>query len=119
MISGLSNLPKTTVHEIVSENSGMRKVCAKLVTKVLTDELTYRRVKMCQELLHCVRDVPNFLENVITGDESWIFDYDPEIKRQSSEWHNPGSPRLKKARMSKSKVKCLLIVFFDCKGVIH
>ena len=74
---------------------------------------------MSQELLYCVRGVPNFLENVITGDESWIFEYDPETKRQSSEWYTPGPPRLKKARTSKSKVKCMFIVFFDCKGVVH
>ena len=54
-----------------------------------------------------------FLDKVITGDESWVLDYDPETKRQSSEWHTKSSPRLKKARMSRSKVKTMIIVFFD------
>ena len=47
MISEFLNLPKTDVHEIVTENLGIRKVCAKLVPKVLTDELKDRRVNMC------------------------------------------------------------------------
>jgi len=33
-------------------------------------------------------------------------------------WKTSASPKLKKARMSKSKLKAMLIVFFDIKGVI-
>ena len=40
----------------MTENLGMRKVFAKLVPKVLTDELKDRRVNMCRKLLHCVRE---------------------------------------------------------------
>lgn len=47
-----------------------------------------------------------------------VFEYDPESKRQSSEWHTASSPKPKKARMSKSRVKSMLITFFDAKGVI-
>ncbi|KAJ8960994.1 hypothetical protein NQ318_020298 [Aromia moschata] len=43
-------ITKTIVHEIVSESLGMRKVCAKLVPKVLTDDQKARRVETCQEL---------------------------------------------------------------------
>lgn len=28
-----------------------------------------------------------FLDSVITGDETWIFEYDPETKRQNTEYH--------------------------------
>ena len=52
-------------------------------------------------------------------DESWILEYDPETKRQSREWHSTNSPRPKKARMSKSKIKSMLICFFDIQGVVH
>jgi PhoPQ-activated pathogenicity-related protein len=33
-------------------------------------------------------------------------------------WKTPSSPKMKKARQSKSKFKAMLIVFFDIKGVI-
>ena len=55
----------------------------------------------------------------MTGDESWIFEYDPETKRQSSEWHTSNSPCLKKARMSKSKIRSMLICFFNSQGVVN
>ncbi|KAJ8939832.1 hypothetical protein NQ318_013051 [Aromia moschata] len=48
---------------------GMRKVCTKLVPKVLTDDQKARRVETCQELLDTCEDNPALLDDVITGDE--------------------------------------------------
>ena len=59
------------------------------------------------------------LENVITGDESWVFQYDPETKRQSRQWKSVSSPRPKKSRMQRSQVKVMLITFFDHQGMVH
>ena len=47
-----------------------------------------------------------------------MFDYDHETKRQSEEWHTKSSPRPKKARMTRSRVKNI-IVFFDSRGIVH
>lgn len=30
---------------------------------------------------------PHCVERVITGNETWVFEYDPETKCQSREWH--------------------------------
>ncbi|UYV77291.1 hypothetical protein LAZ67_15000367 [Cordylochernes scorpioides] len=60
---------------------------------------------------------PHWLKNVITEDETWVYGYDPETKRQTSQCLEPGEPRFKKARMFKSKLKYLLITFFDVKGL--
>ena len=62
---------------------------------------------------------PELLNSVITEDETWIFEYDPEMKRQSHEWKSYGSPRPVKTRKSKSKVKVTLIVFFDIQGIVY
>ena len=51
--------------------------------------------------------------------ESWIYCYDPETKRQSSQWKHAGSPRPKKARQSKSTHKLLMVPFFDSTGMIN
>jgi len=52
---------------------------------------------MCLDLLDRLEREPEFFSRVITGDESWILEYDPEAKRQSREWHTANSPRPKKA----------------------
>jgi hypothetical protein len=59
------------------------------------------------------------LSRVITGNESWTYGYDPETKKQSSQWKSPNSLRPKKARQEKSKVKSMLVIFFDIKGTVH
>ncbi|UYV79288.1 hypothetical protein LAZ67_17001917 [Cordylochernes scorpioides] len=73
----------------------------------------------CQELLDLIQNEPDFLNSVVTGDESWMFEYDPESKRQSCAWHTKSSPRPKKARMSKSRIKTMIIVFFNIRGIVH
>ena len=55
----------------------------------------------------------------MTSDESWIYCYDPETKRQSSQWKHAGSPRPKKTRQSKSTHKLLMIPFFDSTDMIY
>ena len=42
-----------------------------------------------------------------------------ETKRQSQQWTTPNSSLPKKAHMPKSKIKTMLITFFDQKGLIH
>ena len=55
----------------------------------------------------------------MTCDESWMYCYDPETTRQSSQWKHAGSPRPKKARQSKSTHKLLMIPFFDSTDKIY
>jgi len=50
---------------------------------------------------------------------NWIFVYDTQIKRQSEEWHTQNLPRSKKALISKSEVKTIIILFVDSYGIVH
>ncbi|UYV66151.1 ADCY5, partial [Cordylochernes scorpioides] len=118
-IADTLHMSTSVVHGIVTEDLQMRKVCAKLVPKVLTQDQKELRVLRCQELLDLIQNEPGFLNSVVTGDESWMFEYDPESKRQSCAWHTKSSPRPKKARMSKSRIKTMIIVFFDIRGIVH
>jgi hypothetical protein len=45
-----------------------------------------------------ITEQPYVLENVITRDEMWIFQYNSETKRQSMNWKTPTSPRMKKKK---------------------
>jgi len=108
-----------SVHTIVTADLGSRRVSAKLVPKLLTMEQKQLRLEIAQDMLDCVESDSNFLYTVITGDESWVNGYDPETKSQSSQWKHSSSPRPKKARQVRSKVKVLLTVFLDPRGVVH
>jgi len=57
----------------------MRKLCAKIIPKVLTDEqnkdvLTVAMTRKCPRVKFSQK-----------GNESWIYEYDSETKRQSKE----------------------------------
>jgi len=111
MIAEETVLDRNAVHRILTDHLHIRKICTKLVPKNLSVEQKANRLEICQDLQGRLEIEPNFLDKVITGDESWVFDHDPETKRQSSEWHTKSSPRPKKACMSRSKVKTMIIVF--------
>ena len=77
-----------------------------------------RRLQVCQDIIEHLQTEPDLLRRIITGDETFNFEYDPETKRQRCQWKSPTSPRPKKARQSKSKVKVMLITFFDVRGIV-
>lgn len=113
------NISIGSCHSILTNDLGMRRVAAKFVPKLLNVDQKQHRINIAKELLDSVRDDPNLLQRVITGDESWVYGYDVETKAQSSQWKLPHEPRPKKARQVRSNVKVLLTVFFDCRGVVH
>ena len=96
MISSVMNLNRQTVHVILTFELGMQKICAKLFPKSLTNEQKENRRNVCLDLLERIENGNFFFKHVIIGDETWIFEYDPDTKRQISEWHTSNSP--KKAR---------------------
>ncbi len=89
-----------------------------MAPKNLSREQKDIRKGRCLNVLQSLENDPQFLEHV-TGDESWILEYDPETERQSMELHTSTSPWPKKARMSKSKIKYTLICFFDSHRIVH
>ena len=70
-------------------------------------------------MVELINSDPQVLDALVTCDESWIYCYDPETKRQSSQWKHAESPRPKKARQSKSTQKLMMILFFDSMGIIY
>lgn len=113
------NISFGSCQQILTENLQMRRVAAKFVPRLLTEQQKEHRVQVCQELLEMANDNENFLKQVITGDETWVYGYDVETKVQSSQWKTKSSPTPKKARQVKSNVKVMLTVFFDWKGVVY
>ena len=109
-----------TVHTIIREELKMRKVCAKCVPRVLREDQKKRRYHDSREMVELINSDPTVLDALVTCDENWIYCYDPQTKRQSSQWKHAGFPRPKKARQSKSTHKLLIIpFFFDSTGMIY
>jgi histone-lysine N-methyltransferase SETMAR len=51
-----------TLQHILVDNLNMRCISARFVPRLLSND-------------------PNFISNIITGDETWVYGYDPETKQ--------------------------------------
>ena len=119
MISEELSIGRDTVWNILTKNLKMHKLCAKVVPKILSKHHKQQRFTVCQDITEHLEAEPDLLNTIITGDETWVFKYDPETKRQCCEWQSYGSPRPVKAWKLKLKVTVMLIVLFDIQGIIH
>jgi hypothetical protein len=108
-----------SAHSILTQDLHMCRVVVKFVPKLLLQEQQQLPLEVTRDMLECASGDPQFLKTMITGDETWVYGYDPETKVQSSQWKHSLSPRPKKAERAWSKVKVLLTVFFDYRGIVH
>jgi len=67
---------------IFTEKHQMRRFSAKFVPRLLTDDQKQNRLETSQKLLANANGNENFLKNIITGDETWVYGYDVETKMQ-------------------------------------
>ncbi|UYV74070.1 hypothetical protein LAZ67_11002028 [Cordylochernes scorpioides] len=73
----------------------LKKTPAKFISRFLTNGQKLCRVATCEDMLEMIRTDPEWKDKIITGDETWVYGYDPETKRQSAEWRDQGKPRPK------------------------
>ena len=63
-------------------------------------------------------DPDNFIEQVVTQDNTWVHHLDPESKMQSKQWKHPGSPHPKKFKRVHSAERVMASIFWVSQGVI-
>ena len=59
----------------------MKRVCAKFVPRLLTDDQREQRQTIVRDLFERSCEDVQFLKYNVTGDESWVFGYDQETKQ--------------------------------------
>ena len=118
-ISAQFDVSMGTVHTVIHEELKMWKICVKFVPRVFREDQKERHCHDSREMVELINSDPTVLDALVTCDESWIYCYDPETKRQSSQWKHAGSPRPKKTRQSKSTHKLLMIPFFDSTSMMY
>jgi hypothetical protein len=103
----------------VHDNLQFHKVFAKWVPKELTDKHKRMRLDTCSRHLACYHEEgDNFLQRIVTGDETWVHHYQLETKRKSMQWKRLSSPVAKKFKTQPSASKVMLAIFWDSQGPI-
>ena len=85
-VSMLVGISHGTCHKILTEDLKMRHVASKFVPRLLSVDHKQQRLDVCFILEENATNKPSFISNVITGDETWVYSCNPEIKTQSSQW---------------------------------
>ncbi|UYV62483.1 hypothetical protein LAZ67_2000748 [Cordylochernes scorpioides] len=81
-----TGISKTTIGRIVTEDLKLKKIPAKFIPRFLTNEQKLCRLATCEDMMEMTRTDPEWKDKIITGDETWVYGYDPETKPQSAEW---------------------------------
>ena len=118
-ISNQSGVPSTSVYPILHKDLQLSLRCAKFLPNVLTPRHIVERFTHASNILHKLRATPSFLKKIVTMDEAWVYQYDPELKRNASQWLSKEEERSVQPRRTLSVKKSLLVAFFDHRGMVH
>ena len=78
-IEELSSIHSSSVLKILSEPLGLRKICTRWVPRLLTDEQKQSRVRLASQVTEKYDKCdPRRLEEIVTGDETWIYRFQPD-----------------------------------------
>jgi histone-lysine N-methyltransferase SETMAR len=111
-------MSRAFLHDIVHDDLGYRKVCSTWVPWQLSHNHKHAWHTICQEHLdHHVHEGDAFLHQIVTGDESWVYHYEQESKRQSMQWKHLSFPANKKFKTQPSTGKVMLTIFLDVNGL--
>lgn len=112
-------ISRSLLHKLVTEKLGYHKFCARWIPKLLTDEHKIKRMSSAIDFLSRYdAEGEEFLNRIVTGDETWVAYVNVETKQQSMQWGHTGSPKPKKTRQSFSTRKIMVTVFWDAKGIL-
>lgn len=114
-------LSKSSVFRILKEKLHYSKLCARWVPHMLTEMNKECRLLFCSNLLNMMdNNAESFMQRIITGDETWLYAFDPEPKMQAREWRRKGTSPPVRAKDERSVgEKVMAVVFYDPFGLVY
>ena len=117
-MADLFDVSSGTIFTILTDHLEMRRVAAHWIPRLLTENDKTKRVQLSKTFLWRYSHEKDFLDRIVTTDETWLYHYDPETKQQSSAWKRKTSPPPLKAKVQKSGRKNMFIFFMDVRGML-
>ena len=118
-IEELSGIHSSSVLKILRERLGLRKNSAHWVPHLLTDEQKQSQVRLASQVIEKYDKCdPRPLEEIVTGDETWIYHFQPDSKAKNKVWVSSEGDRPVIARRCKTLNRMLYAIFFDSKGPV-
>ncbi|GBP76350.1 hypothetical protein EVAR_52992_1 [Eumeta japonica] len=97
------------IQSILHKYLGMKNLCSWWIPYNLTKAQKTDRVTLCNPMLNRFKDgVLNLVWDIVTGDETWIYCYNPKIKQQSTVWVHQNEPKPTKVAHKRSTSKRII-----------
>lgn len=105
------------IQKILHSHLHVKKICARWIPHNLTPAEKEQRVKWCKKTMKRFnRGASNDVCLIVTGDESWIYAFDPEKKEQSRQWVFENEANPTKVQRARSVNKKMIASFFSIDG---
>ena len=115
-IASCTGISEGSVKTILKKRSNLRKVCARRVPHLLTEEQKTQRHKCARELLKTYKGCNSrVISNLLTGHETWVHMFEPQRRADNKQWKRKDQrcPCIAKRIISSKK---LYAIFFNSSG---
>ena len=97
----------------------LRKICARWVPHLLTEEQKTQRLKCARELLKTYKGCNSrVISNLLTGDETWVHMFEPQRRADNKQWKRKDKKRPCVSKRTISLKKMLYAIFFNSGGPV-
>ena len=117
-IAGCTGISEDSVQTILKKRLDLRKVCARWVPHLLTEEQKTQRLKCARELLKTYKGCNSWVINLLTGDETWVHIFEPQRRADNKRWKRKDQKCPCIAKRTISSKKMLYAIFFNSSGPV-
>ena len=118
-IANCTGISEGSVQTFLKKRLDLRKVCARWVPHLLTEEQKIQRLKCAGELLKTYKGCNSrVISNLLTGDRTWLRLFEPQRKADNKQWKRKVKKRPCIAKRTISSKKMLYAIFFNSSGPV-
>ena len=118
-IASCTGISEGSLQTILKKRLDLRKVCARWVPHLLTEEQKTQRLKCARELLKTYKGCNSrVISNLLTGDETWVHMSEPQRRADNKQWKRKDKKRPCIAKRTISSKNMLYAVFFNLSGSV-
>ena len=118
-VASCTGISEGSVQTILKKLLVLRKVCARWVPHLLTEEQKTQCLKCARELLKTYKGCNSWvISNLLTGDETWVHMFEPQRRADNKQWKRKDQKRPCIAKRKISSKQMLYAVFFNSSGPV-
>ena len=118
-IASCTGISEGSVQTILKKRLDLRKLWARWVPHLLTEEQTTQRLKCTRELLKTNKGFNSrVISNLLTGDETWLHMFEPQRRADNKQWKREDEKHPCIAKRTISSKTMLYAIFFNSSGPV-